>query len=434
MSEVTSGVEVKRSPWWKSIGPALITACVVFGPGSLLISSNVGAKYGYELLWLLVLTGLLMGTYLTMGARIGVCGGATPCTLLAERLGRPAAFVIGLTLCLICSAFQFSNNMAVALAAGAFLPESAKGISWLVPAIVVGFNLLVIVFLFAASHVYRVLERVMKVMVGVILACFLFNLFMAKPNWLGVVGGFVPSIPEGIELGLPQRAGGAIRDPMILVAGLLGTTFSVAGAFFQGNLVRERNWTISDYFGSIGDAIAGVCVLTGVSMIIMMTTATVIPGQAADNIGTLAQSLRPLLGTTAYWVFCIGLVAVAMNPFVINAVIGGTILADGLGLPARMNDRWPRILTIAVMLLGMIVALYGVATGEKPINLIIFGQALTVLGNPLMAIAMLWLANQKDIMGRYRNGPVVNTLAAIGLLAVVLMAIRVALRIVLQLT
>ena len=325
--------------------------------------------------------------------------------------------------------------MAVALAASAFLPESAQHLtSWLVPGIVVAFNLLVIVFLFAASHVYRVLERVMKVMVGVILACFLFNLFMAGPDLAGVLGGFVPSIPEGIELGLPRRAGGAVRDPMILVAGLLGTTFSVAGAFFQGNLVRERNWTLREYFGSIGDAVAGVCVLTGVSMIIMITTATVIPGQPADNIGTLAQSLRPLLGPTAYWVFCIGLVAVAMNPFVINAVIGGTILADGLGLPARMNDRWPRILTVAVMLLGMVVALYGVATGEKLINLIIFGQALTVLGYPLMAIAMLWLANQKDIMGQYRNGPVVNTLGTLGLVVVLLTAIRVAWRIVLQLT
>jgi Mn2+/Fe2+ NRAMP family transporter len=433
MSESSATVEVKRAAWWRSIGPALITACVVFGPGSLLISSNVGAKYGYELLWLLILTGLLMGTYLTMGARIGVCGGATPCTLIAERLGRPAAFVIGLTLCLICSAFQFSNNMAVALAARAFLPEG-EWADVIAATIVVAFNALVICFLFFAAQVYRVLERVMKVMVGVILLCFLFNLIVARPDMLGVAWGLLPSVPEGISLGWPVKADGVVRDPMIPVAGLLGTTFSVAGAFFQGNLVRERNWTIADYFGSIGDAIAGVCVLTGVSMIIMITTATVIPGQPADNIGTLAQSLRPLLGTTAYWVFCIGLVAVAMNPFVINAVIGGTILADGLGLPARMNQFWPRVLTVAVMLLGMIVALYGISTGEKPINLIIFGQALTVLGNPLMAISMLWLANRKDIMGKYRNGPIINTLGVIGFIVVVLMAIRVAWRIVLQLS
>ena len=72
MAEPSGDSDIKRcSSWWRSFGPALITACVVFGPGSLLISSNIGAKHGYELLWLLILTGILMGTYLTMGARIG---------------------------------------------------------------------------------------------------------------------------------------------------------------------------------------------------------------------------------------------------------------------------------------------------------------------------------------------------------------------------
>ncbi len=428
MDKDTESAPAQRAPWWKSIGPALITACVVFGPGSLLISSNVGAKYGYELVWLLLLTGLLMGTYLMMGARIGVCGGATPCTLVARRLGRPAAAVIALTLCLIATAFQFSNNLAVALAAGAFLSKE------IVPWVVVGFNAAVILFLFQARQIYSILERGMKVMVGVIIVCFVFNLVAAKPDLAEVLLGFVPSLPEGLELGLPKRAEGAIIDPMILVAGLLGTTLSIAAAFFQGNLVRERNWTIKDYEGSMGDAIAGVCVLTGVSMIIMITAGTVIRGQPATDIGTLAQSLRPLLGNTAYWVFCIGLIAVAMNPFLINAMIGGTILADGVGTDARMSDRWPRILTVVVMLVGMGVALWALDTGEKPINLIIFGQALTVLGNPLMAISMLWLANRKDVMGDRRNGWVANTLGGIGLVLVLLMALRVLWLVILKVT
>jgi manganese transport protein len=425
-SENDATTPTRRPPWWKSIGPALITACVVFGPGSLLISSNVGANHGYDLIWLLVVTGILMGIYLTMGARIGVCGGATPCTLIAQRLGRPTAAVIGITLCLICGAFQFSNNLAVALAAQAFFPKS------FVPAIMIGFNAVVIIFLFTARHIYRVLERTMKIMVGVIIVCFVFNLFAAHPKMADVVAGLIPNIPDGIELGFPKKMAGTIYDPLILVASLLGTTFSVAGAFFQGNLVREKEWSVADYEASIGDAIAGVCVLTGVSMIIMITAATVIHGQPADNIGTLATSLKPLLGATSYWVFCIGLVAVAMNPFLINAVIGGTILADGLGRPARMKDRAPRVLTVIVMLVGMGVALLALNTGEKPVNLIIFGQALTVLGNPLMAIAMLWLANQKDIMGARRNRWPTNLLGVFGLILVVLMAIRVCWRIVLQ--
>ena len=419
-----------RLPWWKSIGPALITACVVFGPGSLLISSNVGAIYGYDLLWLLLFTGLMMGVFLTMGARIGVVGGATPCTLIARRLGRPAAAIVGLTLCLICGAFQFSNNLAVIAAAGAFMPENAP--EWAVPTILVAFNLAIIVFLFTAQHIYQALERMMKFMVGIILLCFLFNLLAAQPSILAIMQGFIPNLPEGFELKAPSIVDGIIVDPMLLIASLLGTTFSVAGAFFQGNLVREKNWTIDDYKNSVGDSIIGVCVLTGVSMVIMITAATVIRGQSADNIGTLATALKPLLGQYSYWIFCIGLVAVSMNPFLINAMIGGAIFSDGIGQPARLSDRLPRIFTVVVMLVGMVVALLALRTGQKPINLIIFGQALTVLGNPLMALTLLWLANQKDIMGERRNSWIINILGGIGFLVVVFMAIRVLWRIYLQ--
>ncbi len=415
----------RRPPWWKSIGPALITACVVFGPGSLLISSKVGATYGYDLLWLLAFTGLMMGVFLTMAARIGVVGGATPCTLVAQRLGRPAAAIVGLTLCMICGSFQFANNLAVIAAAGAFMPEGAP--AWVVPTILVAFNLAIIIFLFSAQQIYKALERIMKVMVGVILLCFIFNLLAAQPSISNILQGFIPQIPT------EKIIGGTTIDPMILIGSLIGTTFSVAGAFFQGNLVREKNWTIDDYKGSVGDSIIGVCVITGVSLVIMITAATVIYGQPAGDIGELANALRPLLGDSAYWVFCIGLVAVAMNPFLINAMIGGAILSDGIGKPARLSDRWPRIFTVVVMLVGMTVALLSRLTGLSTINLLVFGQALTVLGSPLMAITLLWLANQKDIMGERKNTWKTNILGIIGLLLVAFVAVVTVWRIYLRL-
>jgi manganese transport protein len=417
-----------KMAWWRSIGPALITACVVFGPGSLLISSNVGADHGFELLWLLLLTGVLMGTYMTTAARIGVVGGSTPCTLVAQRLGRPEAAIIGINLCLICAAFQFSNNLAVVAAAGALIPK--------VPpiAVLAVLNGLIIVFLFSAKQVYGLLERVMKVMVGVILVSFMINIVMASPSLTNILKGLIPRIPEGITLGVPHKVNGKIEDPLLLIASLLGTTFSVAAAFYQGNLVREKGWTIREYRNGIGDSIAGVAVLTGVSAVIMITAATVIPGQEAQDIGVLARSLQPLLHTTAYTIFCVGLFAVAMNPFLINAMIGGSILADGLGKPARLSDRPSRIFTVVVLLIGMIVAVLALRTGQKPVNLIIFGQALTVIGNPLMAATILWLANRKDIMGERRNTLLLNVLCGVGFLVVLLMAVRVLISVILKLT
>jgi len=425
-SEISQAEE--RLPWWRSVGPALITACVVFGPGSLLISANIGATHGYELLWLLVMTGVLMGTYMTMAARIGVVGGATPCTLVARRLGRPAAAVIGINLCLICGTFQFSNNLAVAAAAETLIPKVDA--RW----ILLGFNGAIIIFLFAAKQVYRFLERTMKIMVALMLLCFFVNVVLSRPSLLGIARGFIPSWPEGVSLGVPKKVDGAILDPMILIASLLGTTFSVAAAFYQGNLVREKGWTIKDYNRGIGDSIAGVSVLTGISAIIMITAATVIPGKPADNIGVLAESLQPLLRSVAHKFFCLGLLAVAMNPFLINAMIGGGILADGIGKPPRLSDKWPRRFTVGVLLAGMVVAMLALQTGQKPVTLIIFGQALTVLGNPLMAVTILWLANRKDIMGKRRNTVVLNVLGGFGILVVVLMAVRVLIRVVLTLT
>lgn len=437
MEQVDTAVAA-RTPWWRSIGPALITACVVFGPGSMLISSNVGAKYGYELLWLLIMTGVLMGTFMTMAARVGVLGGATPCTLIAQRLGRPVAAIVGINLCLICTAFQFSNNLAVAAAFDSLgvkrlfgdpaqmTPQTQALLS---TGFLLAFNGLVIASIFALRQVYKGLERVMKIMVGIILACFLMNLFVARPSPGGILGGLVPGLPAGLSFGLDAR-----NEGMVLVASLLGTTFSVAAAFFQGNLVREKGWTIKDYKRGIGDSIAGVAVLTGVSAMIMITSARMLQGQQANDLSVLATQLRPLLGPATRVLFSVGLFAVAMNPFVINAMIGGAMLSDGLGKPARLSDPWSRRFTVIVLLVGMGVAMIVLHTPVKKIDAIIFGQALTVIGNPLMAAAILWLANRKDIMGERRNRLLPNILGGLGFAVVLLTALRVLYLLILRLT
>jgi len=292
----------------------------------------------------------------------------------------------------------------------------------------------VITFFVFAGNIYRVIERIMKVTIGVILICFVLNLIAASPMLLDILGGFIPSWPKDLPLGLPDKVEGEIRDPMILIASLLGTTFSVAAAFFQGNLVREKGWGIEDYRRGIGDSIVGVAVIASVSMMIMITAATVIPGRPAADIGALSQSLKPLLHNFAHLAFCVGLLVVAINPFLINAMIGGTMLADGIGKPSRLSDQWPRRFTIVVLVVGMIVAILALRTGAKPIQLIIFGQAMTVIGNPLMAGVLLWLANRKDIMGDRRNRLTINILATVGFLVVCAMAVRVLMRLILQLT
>ena len=108
-------------------------------------------------------------------------------------------------------------------------------------------------------------------------------------------------------------------------------------------------------------------------------------------------------------------------------------MADGLGKPARLSEKWPTRFTVMVLLIGMVIALIiSSSSGINRIKAIIFAPALTVIGNPLMAVTLLWLANKKAIMGEYRNRFVANFFGLAGLAVVIFLAIRVFYRIVLQ--
>ena len=83
--------------WYHRLGPGLITACVVIGPGSILTSSNVGARQGYSMAWVVVVSVVFMLTYMTMGARLGVAAGRSASSVITERAGRWLAVMIGLS-------------------------------------------------------------------------------------------------------------------------------------------------------------------------------------------------------------------------------------------------------------------------------------------------------------------------------------------------
>ena len=116
---------------FRSIGPALIVACVVLGPGSILTSSKVGCQFGNSMIWLLLLAGLLMVGAVAAAARVGVGLDHSPCTELARRLGRPVAVLAGLCVFCVTACFQFSNNLGVLAAVEPLVGTQSSLRTWL---------------------------------------------------------------------------------------------------------------------------------------------------------------------------------------------------------------------------------------------------------------------------------------------------------------
>ncbi|MCA9268876.1 MAG: divalent metal cation transporter, partial [Planctomycetales bacterium] len=129
----------------------------------------------------------------------------------------------------------------------------------------------------------------------------------------------------------------------------------------------------------------------------------------------VAAQLQPLFGPWGTLVFCVGLFSAAYSSFIVNALIGGFLLADGLGLGDRPTDTMPRVFAVAVMLIGMTLAMWIIRDKWDPVPAIVAAQAVTVVASPLLAAALLWLSNSRDVVGDARNHWATNLAAAAGL-------------------
>tara|TARA_A100001391_G_scaffold199307_1_gene182078 strand:- start:669 stop:2000 length:1332 start_codon:yes stop_codon:yes gene_type:complete len=409
MSENSKAVADHPVAWYRRIGPGLITACVVIGPGSIMTSSTVGANYRYSMLWVVVVSVTFMLVYMTMAAKLGAVSSVSPCDLIRRKAGRPLAILVGFIVFFICSAFQSSNNTGVVAAFEAFVDSKP-----LVVALVVTFNAIAIMFLFLFKNLYKVMERLMMFFVAVMLISFAINLLVLRPDPVAMAKGFIPSAGT-IDLAL---------------LALIGTTFVIAGAFYQAYLVQQKGWDVQQVRTGILDARVGAVIMALITIILMSTAAaglyTGSPVTLADPVA-VAEALEPTFGTSCKVIFCLGLFCAAYSSFLVNSMVGGFIASDGLGLGSGSHDRWPRIMTTLVLLTGMTVSLAALVLDFDRTPTIIMAQAVTVVGAPLVAIVLLWLASSKDVMGDQVNGPVTKTIAGIGLVVLLAMAANTAL-------
>ncbi len=415
-SDSSDQLSIQIRPWYQRIGPGIITACVVIGPGSILSSSKVGAANGFALSWVVVLAVGFMMVYMTLGARLGVIAKKSPASLLTDRVGRWLAALIGIGVFFISAAFQFGNNIGVHSAFQEYEDYITKVPFLQVDYVVVLFNALAIFFVFGFKNLYRALERLMMVFVGLMLLSFAVNLLFAKPSPKEFAAGFVP----GLSSFVTGESSSALLDISLLA--LVGTTFVITAAYNQAYLVQQKGWGKADLKDGLIDARVGSVIMGLITIMLISTAAAALRGQELASVRDVAAGLRPAFGTWGHTLFCLGLFSAAYSSFLVNSMIGGFILADGLGLGSKPTDFGPKLFTSVVLLTGMIVALLVLWADFNPVPAVVAAQAVTVVAAPLVAGALWWLTSRQDIMGVDKNSPTVNILAGFGFVLLLAMA------------
>jgi len=368
------------------VGPGILAGLSDDDPPGITTYSVLGADYGYELIWVVVVSTVALIVFHEVAMRTGVVSGKGLVTLIREHRGRrAAAVVVG---ALLVANFGTLCAEFAGLAAGAeLLLGVGRGIS--IPIACAGVGLLVL-----RGSFHRV-EHVLLVLSSAFITYVVAG-FIAGPDWGEAArGAFVPSLPGG-------------RDAILAVVATLGTTLAPWGLAFIQSYAVDKRLTVKDLRFERIDVITGA-VMTGViAVFVVLACAATLHAQGVeiDDAGDAARALEPFAGAAASDLFAVGFVGAALLAIAIVPLSTAYSLAESKGRPADLDDPFPEARLFYVgygaFLAGaaVLVALPGIPI----VPLLYLSQALNAILLVVILPFLRSLANDPEVMGEHRLG------------------------------
>ncbi|MEM6330960.1 MAG: Nramp family divalent metal transporter [Planctomycetota bacterium] len=391
----------ERPPRWRP-GPGLLVTAAFIGPGTVTTASLAGANYGFALLWAVVLSTAAAVVVQEMAARTGLIARRGLAEAIREAAPTPWARRTAMALVLTAivlgnTAYQTSNLIG----AGTGL-EVLTGLGARPCAALLG---VAVTAVLAAGQISRRLRSVLIAVVLAMSVAFLVTAAMAGPDAEDVARG-------ALAFRLPAGA-------TLTVLALLGTTVVPYNLFLHATAVQQR-WPAEAHPGpqlaaARLDTLLAVGLGGGVTVAILATAAAAFYGQATPpaSVGQLALQLEPLLGPAGRSLFAAGLAAAGLTSALTAPLAAGYVAAGALPGP---SGRTARGATIAVAGIG---ALLAGTLGGTPRQIIVVAQAANGLLLPLVVAFLLVAVNRRSLLGRHRNGVVLNVLGGLVLLLAV---------------
>lgn len=390
------GFLARPMAFFSYLGPGLIAANAGNDAGGIATYASVGAQYGYELLWMMVLVTVSMAVVQEMCARMGAVTGQGLADLIRERFGvRGAAFAM-LTLLIANSLITISEFVGIAAASELFgIPKY-----FTVPLAALA------VWLLVTRGSYG---RVEKVFLAMSFAFFAYPIaaILAHPDWGAVAQHTVMPTFHWTSTYL------------LLFVGTVGTTITPYMQLYIQSAVAEKGIEMDDYKAEKIDTYTGAIFGDMISaFIIIATGATVFiashgAGVQITDAKQAALALAPFLGKYAVLIFAVGLMgasllAAAVLPLSTAYTICGAFgFERGVSLSFREAPIFQGLFT-GLLAFGALVALI---PGLPLIQLLVVVQVINGVLLPILLVFIMLLVNDRHIMGKYVNKPWQNVVA-----------------------
>jgi Mn2+/Fe2+ NRAMP family transporter len=394
------------------LGPGLIAANAGNDAGGIATYSEVGAKYGYSLLWAMLLITVSLALVQRSAARMGAVTGKGLAELIREGYGiRWSAFA---TLCVLVANFGICISDFVGVGAALGLAGIPAQVS--VPIAALGIWLVIV------RGSYRSAERVF-IWLTIPFFAYPIAAILAHPDW-GQVGH---------SLVVPQLQ----TSPafLLLFVAMAGTTITPYMQLYLQSAVVERGATVSDLKSESAEAVGGAIFADLVAAFIIIATGATLYVHGVHSIGSAAdaaKALEPFAGQYAELLFGIGLLGASLLAAAILPIATSYVVAESLGFEKGIGRRRDEAPVFIGLITAMIVisTLVAMVPGVPVISLLVGVQVVNGLLLPINLFFVWRLARNEELMGDHRNKGAVDwvtaaTVAITSTLSLILVAVTV---------
>lgn len=372
------------------MGPGIITGFAGNDAGGVTTYTAAGARFGFSLLWLLLIASLSLGVVQEMCARMGAVTGKGLSDLIRERFG------VRWTIVAMLALFVANASNVVAEYAGIAASLGLVGVPAFVSVPVAG--LLVWALVVFAS--YHVVERALFALILAFLA-YPVSIAILRPEWAEVGRGFIPSVPT---------APGAL----VMALALVGTTVTPYLLFYLQASVVDKGIDRESFGSARLDALMGATLAGVFAFFILVVAGSVLhpAGIGANTAAEAAGALGPLAGDSAGVLFGVGLLGASLLGLTVMPLSTSYAICEAFGWESGISKDFrdaPVFMGLVTLLLVAGGALVLFVPQALLLPLIVVSQAVNGLLLPVVLIFIMRLASDPLVMGDDANGPIRKT-------------------------
>lgn len=368
-------------------GPAYLISVGYMDPGNWATDLEGGSRFGYTLIWVLLMSNAIAVLLQTLSARLGIVTGRDLAQACRDHYPRPVTYMLWILAEVAIAACDLAEVLGTTIGLNLLF-----GIPLLWGVVITALD--TILFLAIQRFGVRRFESLVLFLITIIGLCFIFEVIHSQPNWGQVASGFVPSLPPG---------------SLYVAIGIIGATVMPHNLYLHSALVQTRAYDVSVEgkrlacrFNLIDSVLAlNGAFLVNAAILIVSAAAFFRAGLEVTELQQAHSLLSPLLGTSlAGVVFAIGLLSAGQASTLTGTLAGQIVMEGYLHFKIRASLR--RLLTRLLAVVPAALTI-GIAGDEATYKLLILSQVILSLQLPFAIIPLVHFTGDRSTMGEFAN-------------------------------